>query len=414
MQPKVYLDFAASTPVDTRVLESYLKATNDFWANPSAVHAYGQITRQALERARISLAKSIGCKASQIVFTSTATEANNLGILGLLSNLKNETTSKPHVLYSGLEHSSVWELFQSKNSRDYFEAEEVSTNEFGIIHLPSLVAQIKPETRLISLMLVNNEIGTLQPVIELQKALKEINQTRQAAGLPRIFIHSDAVQALQFLEVDFQQLGIDLLVLSGQKIYAPKGAACLVVGEGISVSPTTIGGGQEKGLRSGTPNVPAIVAFAAAAEICNQQRVEDSQRLTQLRDETIQKLLDNNPSLMVNGYWNDLEFVQGRPWIQSTFKKFQDLRIANNINLIWPGIDQQTLLTFLDMQGICVSSGSSCSSGAILQSQTIKLLNSQDSNSSAIVRITLGRTTTEQDMHTLIQVFAKAQSIFGN
>jgi cysteine desulfurase len=386
----VYLDFAAATPIDPSVWAEYERVSFESFANPSSTHFYGRASKDYLENARITAATFLHAKPQEIIFTASATESNNLAIQGILRAFQNQNSAqsaKPHILVSEIEHASVIEA-QQFYTKDC-EVETFQVNTLGLADLDDLFSKIKPETCLISLMLVNNEIGTIQPIQELSARLSSINSQRKIQGLPIIYLHTDAAQAPNYIPVDVSDLGVDLLTLSSQKVYAPRGAALLYVKTDIPLEPITFGGNQEKSLRSGTQNTAAIWAFAQALKLSETMREKDKARTIELITYLKGRIFTLSSQIMINGLWDE-SFTQ---------------RIPNNLSLHLPGLNQESLLTYLDLNGICVSSGSSCQSGANEQSHVIKHIQNLPG---ATLRISIGRTTTRIELDYFVEILSRA------
>ena len=407
----IYFDYAGSTPVREELAFLYSKINQEAFANPSSTHRYGQKSKEYLELSRYSVAQLLGVKSNQVYFLSTATEANNLAIIGLIEefNFNNkpilsspktaQQQKQPHVLVSAIEHDSVLSIAKKRNINIAFKTFPVKEN--GIVDINDIISRIEPETILISLMLVNNEIGTIQPVADLSKILVGINIERQKQGLTRVYLHSDCVQAPLFLSVNIADLGVDFMTLSGHKMYSHKGTALLYIKNNIKIEPQVFGGGQENTLRSGTQNVASIVCFAKALELAQANKNSFSNQLKKIRDYGIVEIKKSLPEAILNGYWLET----------SSLNNSQDLRIANNINFSFPHFDQQSLLTFLDMRGICVTSGSSCHSGA---SQSIShVIQAIDKTrvTRANLRISLGQDSNIDEINQLIKSLLEFKKI---
>jgi cysteine desulfurase len=412
MTSPLYFDYAASTPIDSRVKKVYLEALDKYYANSSAIYSLGQKSRQALELSRRQIGSILNCQPTELVFTSSATESNNLVIQGLILDLDRYGANPKHVICSGLEHASVQKILE--NSRLNVNYTKIESNIAGIISLPDILTAIRDDTVLISLMLVNNELGTIQPVADLAQELEKINAKRALLGQPKIYLHTDAAQAIQFVNIDTKKLGVDLITISGQKIYAPKGTAILYVKQGTPLAPLLHGGGQEHGLRSGTQNVAGVVALAEALRICREEQESEKTRLTKFRDELISRVMEIDPRIEINGFnplnLKDLDFWKNCDWLAETRKFFADGRIANNVNLLWPGINQQELLTYLDLKRVCVSSGSSCASGSSqisLVALSVSGLAGEAKNMS-VTRVTTGKFTIQSELNQLVQILQQA------
>jgi cysteine desulfurase len=378
---QTYFDYAATTPVDPEILDVYIQTTREVWGNPSGSHRIAQKARAVLEKSRTRLAKLLHTRPLEIYFTSTATEANNIAIQGVISAHVSQYKQRPHILISPLEHSSVSEF----TTNPHCDTEIYNVQPNGVIHIDDIISRIRPETALICLMLVSNEIGTIQPVKELVDKIKIINKERHIQNLPRIYVHSDCVQASLYFSSDLSQLGVDFAVMSGHKLYAPRGAALLYVKEGTTLEKTIYGGGQERGLRSGTQNIAAIAALTKALELADKNRVHDTKHVLALRNRVLNSLSKSTPNIVING---DLA-----------------LRIANNLHITIPNIDEDTLLHKLDLEGFAISAGSSCASGAHKKSTISKLLHPEIVG--ADLRITLGKQNTAEQVDAFCDTLSK-------
>lgn len=349
------MDYAATTPVDEKVKEAMLPFFSRSFGNPSSLHSFGRETRKAIEDSREKTADFLNASAEEIIFTGSATEANNMAIRGVVANYK-----KPHIITSQIEHPAVLRTCQALE-KEGIEVTYLKPDQEGIISLRSLKEEIKENTALVTIMTVNNEVGTIQPIKEIAELLKEKD----------IIFHTDAVQAANHLDLNVKELGIDLLTLSGHKFYGPKGIGILFKRNSLSLKPLTFGGHQERGLRPGTENVPAIVGLGKALEILEKGKEKE------LRDKLLKKLLE-------------IERVK----LNGSLKK----RVPNNINVYIPGIEGEALLVMLDEQGLAVSTGSACSSGDLKASHVLKAMGFGDERAHSSIRITLGKYTTEEEI----------------
>jgi cysteine desulfurase len=356
---RVYFDNSASTPVDPVVMSTYVDNYVDNFGNPSSVHSFGQKARADIERARMVFAEALSCSSQEIIFCGSATEANNIAISGVISSYRSKF--RPHILISAIEHASVADFVHHPDA----DVEVFGVLPNGVADIEDIFAKIRPETVLISLMMVNNEIGTIQPIPEVAKKFRKINETREN----KVLFHTDAVQGVLWLPINMDGYSCDFLTLSSHKMYAPKGAAVLYVNKKVVISKTIFGGGQEKGLRSGTQNTQAIVAFAKAMEMKGVNYLQDLVHVREMQNYIMDFVAENIPDAILNGD----EFY----------------RTANNVHYTFPGFDQDVLLTKLDLAGFAVSAGSSCSSGVNEPSHIPKLLHPEISG--ADLRITLGK-----------------------
>ncbi len=360
----IYLDYAAATPVDPAVLKTMQPYYTDNFYNPSATYLAAKSVAADLKKARESVAFSLGAKPSEIVFTAGGTEANNLAIAGIIDQYPGS-----NIIVSAIEHESILE---PANKYDYREAK---VTKGGIVDLDYLEKLIDDNTVLISVMYANNEIGTIQPIKEIAKLLQNIRKARANSGdkLP-IFLHTDACQASNYLDLHTSRLGVDLMTLNGGKMYGPKQSGALYVRTGVVVSAQILGGGQERGLRSGTENVASIIGFAKALEIAQEKRPVEAKRLTELRDDFVYQLKANFPDAIING----------------SLKK----RLPNNISVTFPGTDNERLMMQLDEKGIMCAVGSACSASNDEPSHVLKSIGLPDEKARSTLRFSLGRDTT--------------------
>ncbi|MDG0817841.1 cysteine desulfurase family protein [Bdellovibrio svalbardensis] len=365
----IYLDYNATTPVDPEVyarMEPYFK---EYFGNPaSAGHHWGWAADNAVQKARGQVASLIGAKANELIFTSGATEANNWVIFGLISKLRNENPYEPiHMITSCVEHSSTMKAMEAAQKLNV-EVDFLPVNLYGQVDPEAVRKAIKPHTKLMSFIWVNNEIGTINPISEIAKIAKE-NQ---------IYLHTDATQAVGKIPMNVTELGIDLMSFSGHKIYGPKGVGALFIRSKdpkVQINPLIYGGGQERGLRSGTLNVPAIVGLGFAAEICQRHLYTEAARLLSLRQLLWQKLQVAIPGIRMNGHPTE--------------------RSPNNLSVTLP-VKTDSLLSHLQKLG--VSTGSACSSGAMTVSHVLRGIGLNSDQAQSTLRLSLGRWTTENEI----------------
>lgn len=371
--PKIYLDYAATTPVDPKVLRAMLSYLKKDCGNPSSIHSFGQRAILAIDRARESAAKFLSCDAQEIVFTGSASEANNLAIFGLVK-------AKDHIITTQIEHPAILEPCRALERRGV-EVTYLPVNREGLVLVSDIEKAIKSNTVLISVMYANNEIGTIQPVAEIGELLK----TRRQKGKNRIYFHTDAVQAANYLDCNVEKLGVDLLTLSCHKIYGPKGVGILYVKNDTKLQPLIYGGGQEHGLRSGTENIAGIIGMGRAIEEIQNPKVKiQIIRTRQFRDKLIRIILKSVPDCRLNG-----SAVQ---------------RLPNNINLSFRGLEGEALVISLDQKGIAVSTGSACSVRNLQPSHVLLALGLSAPEAHGSLRITLGRYTTQQEIEKFLKV----------
>jgi cysteine desulfurase len=370
----VYLDYQAAKPVDPRVVEAMLPYFTERFANPASLHTLGDEAAEALERSRQTVAAFVGAKPEEIIFTSGATESNNLALIGYA--LRNRKKGN-HIVISEMEHISIHNLakYLEKNG---FQVSRVPLDLFGRVDPAKLRARIRDDTILVSIGMASNEIGTLQPIRELGELL-------QGKG---IAFHTDAVAAEGLVPLDVERDHIDLMSLSSNDIYGPRGLGVLYVRKGIPLTPLMIGGGQENGLRSGTENVAAIVGMARAAEIMSQEMETEVARLRSLRDRLIQGVLETVPKSFLNGHPSD--------------------RLANNAHFRFTGIEGESLVLLLRDEGIQAATGSACSSKTLEPSRTLIACGLLHEEAHGSLELTLGRFTTPEDIDAALEAIPRA------
>jgi cysteine desulfurase len=359
----VYLDHAATTPVDPRVLHAMLPYFTEQAGNASSVHALGQEARAAVDQARAQVAVAVGARPAEIIFTSGATESDNLAVAGVA--LATEGRGR-HIVTTTIEHHAILEVCHFLEHRGY-DVTYVPVDGGGIVDPDDVRKALRADTVLISVMAANNEIGTLQPVAE-------IGRLARARNIP---FHSDATQLVGAAPVSVDGLHVDLLSFSAHKRYGPKGVGALYARPGVPLTPVQRGGSHERGRRGGTENVPGIVGFGAALRIAIGEMEPERARLLALRDRLIREALEL-PGAHLNG-----DPVH---------------RLPNNVNLSFDGTDSQSLVMGLDLQGVAASSGSACSSGSMEASHVLVALGVAPDRAAAAVRLTLGRGTTDADV----------------
>lgn len=373
---KIYLDYAAATPVDERVLtvmEPYF--TTNFY-NPSATYLAAREVRHAIEAAREQTAKSLGIRPTEVIFTAGGTEANNLAIHGVMAMYP-----KANMVTTAIEHKSVLMPAQTHKSTI------VPVLPDGQVDLQELKKAITDSTVLVSIGYVNNEIGTIQPMNDIVEVLNGIRNDRSDRNIKLpLYLHTDACQAVNYLNVSPHSLGVDLMTINGGKIYGPKQSGMLYVKAGLELQPLITGGGQERHMRSGTENVPAIIGFAAALERAVKRHSGESKRLTELREAFIGQLLGQASGATVNGS--------------------RKHRIANNIHITIPGTDNERLMMELDERGIQCAVGSACNASDDEPSHVLKAIGLSDTEAQSSLRFTLGKTTTSDDIDAVTEVLS--------
>ena len=377
---RIYLDHSATTPVDPRVAEAMARAVVQVFGNPSSVHGYGQQARAAVDRARREVAALINARPNEIIFTSGGTEANNLAIRGVCEAAE---AHGRHIVTSAIEHPSVRGVCAALEQRGW-EVTRLPVYENGIVRVEDVREAIRPDTVLISVMIANNEIGTIQPVAEIGAIVRE----RRAAGQRYLFLHTDAVQAAGRMALNVEELGCDLLTMSAHKLYAPKGTGALYSRRGVRLAGQNIGGHQERERRAGTENVPGIVAFGEAAKLAREELHERTGHDSGLRERFERKVTDLIPDIVLNG------------------DRTQRLPHLSNISFRY--IEGEGLLINLDLQGVAVSTGSACSSGTLEPSPVIRALGVSDEIARGSIRFSFGKENTDADVDYTIEVLVQS------
>ena len=372
----IYMDHAATTPMDSVVLSTMLPYFSDIFANPSSIYALAQESRKVVDDSRQKIASLLGARRSEIMFTSGGTESDNAALRGVASAL--QSTGK-HIITSQIEHHAVLHTCYQLEQLGY-EISYLPVDQNGIINPTSVINAIREDTILVSIMMANNEIGTIQPIEQICCLVKDEAKRRGT----NIIFHTDAVQAAGFLDFNVKKLGVDLLSLSAHKFYGPKGVGALYIRRGTPFETQLSGGGQERGRRSGTENVAAIVGMAKALEISIENREQTNLHCIKLRDKLIKDVMSNIKGVNLNGD--------------------DTLRLPNNVNFSFSGVEGEPLLLGLDFAGICVSSGSACSSGSLEPSHVLTSLGLTDEQAQGSLRITLGRENTVEEVEKIVEV----------
>jgi cysteine desulfurase len=360
----IYLDHAATTPVDPRVLEAMIPYFTQQFGNPSGLYGLGRASRQALDAARASVAATLHARTSEIIFTSGGSESDNAAIKGVAWAAREHGN---HIITTAIEHHAVLHTCEWLE-RFGIETSYLPVNRDGLVDPAAVEAAIRPTTVLVSVMHANNEIGTIQP-------LREIAEIAHARGVP---VHSDAVQSCGHLAIDVDALGVDLLSMSSHKFYGPKGVGALYVRRGTGWLPTQQGGGQERSRRAGTENVAGVVGLARALELARESGEQEGARLSSMRDRLVAGILATIPDVRLNGH--------------------PTMRLPNNVNVSFGGVDGESILLNLDIHGIAASSGSACTAGSIDPSHVLVALGLPQALAAGAVRFTLGRGTSDDQI----------------
>jgi cysteine desulfurase len=364
-EKRIYMDHSAGRPVDPLVVEAMLPYMKSFYGNPSSLHVFGQEAKRALDEARMKVAELVGAERKEsIIFTSGATESNNLAIKGVAYRNKDRGT---RILASSVEHMSVVNPCKFLITKG-FEAVFLPVDKFGFVNLESLEKELTDKTVLVTIVYANGEIGTIEPIKEISKIVHSKNAT----------LHVDATATCGQIPINVKEEGIDLLTISSNDMYGPKGIGALYVKDGTRLEPLVHGGGQERGLRSGTENLAGIVGFGKAAEIAKKEMPAESMRLRKLRDRFIEGLLKPIPYSFLNGH--------------------PTMRLPDNVSVRYSFIEGESMLLSLDMMGVYASSGSACTAKTLEPSHVLLAIGLKHEEAHGSLMFTLGKQNTEEDV----------------
>jgi cysteine desulfurase len=375
MPDTIYLDHAATTPVRPEVVEAMLPYFGTQYGNPSSIYSLGRDARQALDRSRDVVAGVLGCRPAEILFTSCGSESDNLAIKGVAFALRERGN---HIITTQIEHHAVLHTCEWLERYFGFEVTYLPVDATGLVDPAAVAAALTDRTVLVSVMLANNEVGTIQPL----PAIADVLRPR------RILLHTDAVQGGGALALDVNTLGVDLLSLSGHKFYAPKGVGILYVRQGTPLLPQLQGGGQERSRRAGTENVPYIVGLATALRLAAEELPSSTARLTALRDRLIVGVLERVPGARLTGHPTE--------------------RLPNNASFAFEGVEGESLLLSLDQQGICASTGSACTSGSLEASHVLKAMGLPVGLAQGSLRLSLGKSNDEDQIDRTLEALPGA------
>lgn len=379
----IYLDHSATTPVDKSVLKAMSPYFSRAYGNPSSLHSFGQTALAAVNKARQQVASFLNCEMGEIIFTSGATEADNLAVFGAVNALKRKNPKeKLHIITSAIEHPAVLEPFRRLEAEGA-EATYLPVDKNGVINLEIFEKAVKDNTVFVSVMYVNSEVGAIQPIGEMGKIIEKINKQRAKRGYnKKIYFHTDAVQALNFLNCDVKHLRLDLLSLSGHKIYGPKGVGALFVKSGTPLAGAQLGGHHENNLRSGTLNVPGIAGLGQAVKLAAKN--QENKKIAKLRDEFVFRLKRQIPKIIVN----------------------TDLKNAapSHANISFVGAEGESILIALDLAGIAVSTGSACASASLKASPVLLAMGLKEEIAHSTVRFTFGKNNTAAEIRQILKV----------
>ncbi len=386
---RIYLDYASTSPVDPKVFSAMRPYLNGLsFGNPSSFHLFGQEAKKAIDDSREGIADFLNCVPDELVFTGSATEANNLVIFGTVKPFIH-LSLKPHLVTSLIEHKSVYMPLKELEEQGA-EVTYLPVTKEGFVKISNIKKALKKNTVLVSIMYANNEIGAIQPIAEIGKLIKNENSKQKR----KIYFHTDAVQGLQYLDCDVKKVGVDFLTFSGHKIYGPKGVGGLYIRKGVPLIPMIYGGGQERGFRSGTENVPYIVGIGEAISQIRKNRQQVT-KIGGLKKKLFEGIIKNIPDVKLNGSLNNF--------------------LPNILNLSFKGAEGEAIGLALSQKGIAVSTGSACEAKDLKPSRTLMELGLSHEDAHSSVRISLGKFTTEKeiDMDKLLQVIKQVESSGG-
>jgi cysteine desulfurase len=390
-----YLDHSATTPVDKKVFKAMEPYFSDIFGNSSSIHSFGQKALAGVDRAREQVAAFLNCEAAEVFFTSGATESNNLALRGVVKAAQDSGVKKPHLIISSIEHDAIMEPARALEAEGA-EVTRLSVDGSGRIKLDELEKAIKENTVLVSIMYVNSEVGIAQPIREVGKMIKKINERNfsywqkegSAKKMPRpreIYFHTDAVQAANFFDCDTKKINVDLLSLSGHKVYGPKGVGVLFVKNGTPIKPLVLGGHQEKNLRSGTLNVTGIVGMGQALSLITPEaREKNNKKIMALRDRLADGLLKKIPDITLN-----TDRQNSSP---------------SHAHFTLRGAEGESVLISLDFENIAVSTGSACASNSLTGSHVLLAMGISEEDTNYALRFTLGKNNTRDDVDQVLKV----------
>lgn len=381
MDKKIYLDNASTTYVSSEVLNEMMPCFNTIYGNSNSLHSFGRDAQAMVDRARDKISKAINSKSDEIYFTSGGTEANNWAIKGLA--MANKSKGK-HIIVSKIEHDSVLESCKQLE-KEGFEVTYLNCNSEGLVSVAELLHYIRNDTILVSIMTVNNEVGTIQSI----KSLASVAHDKGA------IFHTDAVQAIGHVKIDVKDMGIDAMTMSAHKIHGPKGVGALYVKNGLSINNLIQGGTQEKGKRGGTVNVPNVVGFGKAVEIATRDLIPNNQKLKTIRDYFVRNINEKIPYIHINGH--------------------QYQKVNNILNVSFEMVEGESVVMMLDLNGVAVSTGSACATGSLKTSHVLKAMNLGEEYEKSAIRFSFSKSTTKEDVdyvvETLVKVIEKLRSM---
>lgn len=377
---QIYLDYNATTPVHPEIVKAMLPYYEEIFGNASSIHQFGQQARKAIDESREKIANFIGANPEEIVFTSGGTEANNFAIKGIA--YANKEKGK-HIITSSIEHHAVLNPCKYLEKQG-FQVTYLPVDKYGLIDPNEVKKAITHQTILITIIHANNEVGTIQPIAEIGKIIQNFNNQQLKVNTQQIYFHTDAVQSIGKIPVNVDELKVDLLSLSGHKIYAPKGIGILYIRKGIRIQPLIHGGHHEKNRRAGTENVPGIIGLGKAIEIAKISMVEEKKRLTDLRNKLYTGICEKIDNVYLNGHLQE--------------------RLSNTLNISFEFVEGESIILNLDMKGVAVSSGSACTSGSLEPSHVLKAMGIKPAIAQGSIRFSLGKDNTEEDIDYVLEI----------
>lgn len=387
---KIYLDYAATTPVDGKVFQAMQPYFSKIFGNASSLHLFGQAALKGVDEARETVASFLGAEPREIIFTSGATEANNLAIRGVFEAIKAKYPKQKeggwHLITSSIEHPAVLETCQALEKKGV-KVTYLPVTKGGLVELAAVEKAIRPETFLATIMYVNNEVGTIQPIREIGKLIERVNKERLKEKLPKIIFHTDATQAVNYCPCNVQWLHVDLLSFSGHKIYGPKGIGVLYLKKGTSIKSIQTGGHHEFAVRAGTLNVPGIVGLGEAVKLVQKNQPAENKRLAKLSSLLIDGVLKKIPQSRLNGD--------------------REKRVPANVNFTFKDVEGESILLRLDLEGVAVSTGSACASGSLEPSHVLRAMKVPIERIHGSIRITLGRPTAPAEIKKVLNLLPK-------
>jgi len=406
---RVYLDYAATTPVKPQVKEAMMPYFLEKFGNPSSFHSFGQESKAAIDKAREEVALFLKCKPTEIIFTSGGSESDNLALRGIFSGIAAENNFKPHIVTSCIEHHAVLHTCRDLEKNGLAEVTYLPVDRFGQVSLSDLKEAIKQNTVLVSIMYANNEIGTIQPIREIGKLIEKIRKAKTKSILKNHsqnqvqrfpLFHTDAVQAIGYLVSDVRYLHLDMLSLSAHKFGGPKGVGALYLKEGVELASEITGGGQEFGKRAGTENVPGIVGLGKALELLQKNSKAKIKRIAQLRDRLIDGILGKIPDTILTGHPQN--------------------RLPNSASFCFKFVEGESVMISLDLKGVAVSTGSACTSASLEPSHVLLACGLDHQTAAGSVRFSLGEETTKEEIDYVLKILPpiikrlRKMSPFGN